>query len=62
MESKAFRQVAMLNAFVINTASINVPTVRPLTHKPAGYGVDNWLWDDGSNMFWDNEGVVLTDK
>lgn len=51
-----------LNSLTLNVGSVNVATSRRLKEKPIGYGVDNWLFDDGQNVLWDNEGVVLTDK
>ena len=51
-----------LNSLTLNIGSLNVATSRRLKEKPIGYGVDNWLFDDGQNVLWDNEGVVLTDK
>ena len=51
-----------LNSLTLNVGSLNVATSRRLKDKPIGYGVDNWLFDDGQNVLWDNEGVVLTDK
>ena len=51
-----------LNSLTLNVGSLNVATSRRLKEKPIGYGVDNWLFDDGQNVLWDNEGVVLTDK
>ena len=51
-----------LNSLTLNIGSLNVATLRRLKEKPIGYGVDNWLFDDGQNVLWDNEGVVLTDK
>lgn len=51
-----------LNSLTLNVGSLNVATSRRLKEKPIGYGVDNWLFDDGQNILWDNEGVVLTDK
>ena len=51
-----------LNSLTLNVGSLNVATSRRLKEKPVGYGVDNWLFDDGQNVLWDNEGVVLTDK
>ena len=51
-----------LNSFTLNVGSLNVATSRRLKEKPIGYGVDNWLFDDGQNVLWDNKGVVLTDK
>ena len=51
-----------LNSLTPNVGSLNVATSRRLKEKPIGYGVDNWLFDDGQNVLWDNEGVVLTDK
>ena len=51
-----------LNSLTLNVGSLNVATSRRLKEKPIGYGVDNWQWDDGTAMLWDNKGVVLTDK
>ena len=51
-----------LNSLTLNIGSLNVATSRRLKEKPIGYGVDNWLFDDGQNVLWDNEGIVLTDK
>ena len=51
-----------LNSLTLNIGSLNVATSRRLKEKPIGYGVDNWLFDDGQNVLWDNEGVVLIDK
>ena len=51
-----------LNSLTLNVGSLNVATSRRLKEKPIGYGVDNWLFDDGQNVLWDNNGVVLTDK
>ena len=51
-----------LNSLTLNVGSLNVATSRRLKEKPIEYGVDNWLFDDGQNVLWDNEGVVLTDK
>ena len=51
-----------LNSLTLNVGSLNVATSRRLKEKPIGYGVDNWLFDDGQNVLWDNKGVVLTDK
>ena len=51
-----------LNSHTLNVIGLNVATSRRLKEKPIGYGVDNWLFDDGQNVLWDNEGVVLTDK
>ena len=62
MRSRIIRQVATINSFVLNTAGLNTLCVPPLKKRPAGYGVDNWLFDDGQNVLWDNKGVVLTDK
>ena len=51
-----------LNSLTLNVGSLNVATSRRLKEKPIDYGVDSWLFDDGQNVLWDNEGVVLTDK
>ena len=62
MRTRTIRQVATINTFVLNTAGLNTLCVPPFKKHPAGYGVDNWQWDDGTAMLWDNKGVVLTDK
>ena len=51
-----------LNSLTLNVGSLNVVTLRRCEEKPLGYGVDNWLFDDGRNVLWGNNGVVLTDK
>ena len=51
-----------LNSLTLNIGSLNVATSRRLKENPIVYGVDNWLFDDGQNVLWDNEGIVLTDK
>lgn len=51
-----------LNSITINTYSLNVAAQHRSKDKPAGYGVNNWLFDDGQNVLWDNNGLVLTDK
>lgn len=62
MRARIIRQVATINSFVLNTAGLNTLCVPTSKKRPAGYGVDNWQWDDGTTMLWDNKGVVLTDK
>ena len=62
MRARTIREVATINTFVLNTAGLNTLCVPPFKKRPAGYGVDNWQWDDGTAMLWDNKGVVLTDK
>ena len=62
MRARTIRQAAAINTFVLNTAGLNTLCVPPFKKRPAGYGVDNWQWDDGTAMLWDNKGVVLTDK
>lgn len=51
-----------LNSLVLNVVSLNVATSHRRKENPIGYGVDNWQWDDGTTVLWDNDGVVLTDK
>ena len=51
-----------LNSLTLNVGSLNVATSRRRSETIPVYGVDNWLFDDGQNVLWDNEGVVLTDK
>lgn len=51
-----------LNSLTLNVGSLNVATSRRCKEKPSDYGADNWLFDDGQNVLWDNDVVVLTDK
>ena len=58
-----------LNKVMLNTVTLNVVTLNaPLrlrggaTEPTPGAGVDNWQWDDGSNLLWDDGSVVLTDN
>lgn len=51
-----------LNSLTLNVGSLNVATSHRLKEKPSDYGVDNWLFDDGQSVLWDNDVVVLTDK
>ena len=51
-----------LTSHTLNVSGLNATASRRLKDKPIGYGVDNWLFDDGQNVLWDNNGVVLTDK
>ena len=51
-----------LNSHTLNVSGLNVTTSRRRSETIPVYGVDNWLFDDGQNVLWDNEGVVLTDK
>lgn len=50
----------------LNRMSLNVIRLNNIGmyvgKKWAGYGVDNFLWDNATNLLWDNGGVVLTDK
>ena len=61
MDERVFHCLT-LNSLTLNIGGLNVATSRRLKEKHIGYGVDNWLFDDGQNVLWDNEGVVLTDK
>ena len=51
----------ILNGLTLNAVQLNVARLY-VGKKPRGYGVDNFLWDDGTVLLWDNGGVVLTDK
>ena len=51
-----------LNSPTLNVSGLKATASRRLKDKPIGYGVDNWLFDDGQNVLWDNNGLVLTDK
>ena len=62
MDAINIRYAIKLNTFALNTAMMNTFSVPTSKKRPAGYGVDNWQWDDGTAMLWDNGGVVLTDK
>lgn len=62
MRARIIKQIATLNSFVLNTAGLNTLCVPTSKKRPADYGVDNWLFDDGQNVLWDNNGLLLTDK
>ena len=51
-----------LNSLTLNVGSLNVATSHRLKENPSDYGVDNWLFDDGQSVLWDNDVIVLTDK
>ena len=51
-----------LNSHTLNVSGLNVTASRRRSETIPVYGVDNWLFDDGQNVLWDNNGVVLTDK
>lgn len=47
----------MFNAMMLNHITNTV-----IPKRGRGYGIDNYMWDDGSPLLWDNKGVVLIDK
>ena len=51
-----------LNSHTLNVSGLNVVTLRRRGETTPVYGGDSWLFDDGQNVLWDNNGVVLTDK
>ena len=51
-----------LNSHTLNVSGLNTTTSRRRSETAPVYGVDNWLFDDGQNVLWDNNGLVLTDK
>ena len=51
-----------LNSHTLNVSGLNVTTSLRRSETIPVYGVDNWLFDDGQNVLWDNDGLVLTDK
>lgn len=51
-----------LNSHTLNVSGLNVTTSHRRSETIPVYGVDNWLFDDGRNVLWDNNGLVLTDK
>ena len=51
-----------LNSHTLNVSGLNVTTSHRRSETIPVYGVDNWLFDDGQNVLWDNNGLVLTDK
>lgn len=51
-----------LNSHTLNVIGLNVTTSHRRSETIPVYGVDNWLFDDGQNVLWDNNGLVLTDK
>lgn len=51
-----------LNSHTLNVSGLNVTTSHRRSETIPVYGVDNWLFDDGRNVLWDNNGLILTDK
>ena len=51
-----------LNSLTLNVGSLNVATSRRRSETIPVYDASSWLFDDGQNVLWDNNGVVLTDK
>ena len=51
-----------LNSHTLNVSGLNVTTSHRRSETIPVYGASNWLFDDGQNVLWDNNGVVLTDK
>ena len=51
-----------VNSLTLNVGSLNVATSRRRSETIPVYGASNWLFDDGQNVLWDNNGLVLTDK
>lgn len=50
------------NRIRLNVFSLNSLTSPTEAKKRKGYGLDNFLWDDGNQLLWDNGGVVMTDR
>lgn len=51
-----------LNSHTLNVSGLNVTTSRRRSETTPVYGASSWLFDDGQNVLWDNNGLVLTDK
>lgn len=51
-----------VNSIKLNAIALNVAAVDSYKVKYPGYGVENYLWDDGGNLLWDDGGVILTDR
>ena len=51
-----------LNSHTLNVSGLNVTTSHRRSETTPVYGASNWLFDDGQNVLWDNNGLVLTDK
>ena len=51
-----------LNSHTLNVSGLNVTTSRRRSETTPVYGASNWLFDDGQNVLWDNNGLVSTDK
>ena len=51
-----------LNSHTLNVSGLNVTTSRRRSETIPVYDASSWLFDDGQNVLWDNNGVVLTDK
>ena len=51
-----------LNSYTLNVSGLNATASQRRSETIPVYGVDNWLFDDGQNVLWENSGLVLTDK
>ena len=51
-----------LNSHTLNVSGLNVTTSQRRSETIPVYDASSWLFDDGQNVLWDNNGVVLTDK
>ena len=60
--NKSIVHCLTLNSLTLNVGSLNVATSRRRSETTPVYGASNWLFDDGQNVLWDNNGLVLTDK
>ena len=51
-----------LNSHTLNVSGLNVTTSQRRSETIPVYDASSWLFDDGQNVLWDNDGLVLTDK
>lgn len=38
--------------------TLNIINMRDKAIRKLGQGIDNWMWDDGSPLLWDNITVI----
>lgn len=56
------RKKPQINRISLNSIKTNCITNTVILKRGKGYGIDNYMWDDGTPLLWDNKGVVLLDK
>lgn len=56
------RKNPQCNRLRFNSIMLNCITNTVIPKRGRGYGINNYMWDDGTPLLWDNKGVVLLDK